>query len=505
MNLLDNASFSIASYSVHSEILEKMVGNGCVENLCVDAGGLRAPKREGASKEILRNLRIPSKTLHAKILLKEVLGEDPEIWLWTGSLRKATFETQNILTAFPLKDDSKKSNLKILKKWFKNPEYNLIFQSDGVSITEIRSQSTETLWKSLKESLERTTRGMFKNFYGISPWGSSEFVREIRKEFFSSIHLYSRNEANNRQMWLDCADKLNEHIFIAHENGAFPHLKCMFVTDDRNRLVWSCICSANFTKAALFNKQNSNVEYALLFEGAYSNKKIVTLFDFLINDYIDSKNKKWQKRKVEYDRCKISDMDDSVESLNEECGDFDNFKRRELCRKILPYLMKPEIQEMLDSYIEVKTWFSKKFGGNEYWIRVVSADDITFHLLIREKQYEEYDIDVPRILDNNPPVSKSEVDLLIETLTSFNADGETSKIRRKEFADENNDLIIEKSFVNVRFLAKRFIDEKGNINKDEVEFAYTCLQKLENVDLQDEQKKFYSIWMPIIKKLRNSV
>lgn len=520
-------NYWIASYSVHSEILEKIVGeDGEVQRLCVDCGGLRSPRHATQSETLLRNYTSPKKTLHAKVLLKKKRECPTELWLWTGNIRKATFEAQNVLLSFPLLERKAKTIENELFSWFENPETSIVFKSDGMSITELNLQKNDTLWEDLKESMKsvKDSYGYDKRFkfYAISPWGGSRIVNEIIKCGFSSISLYSRYETDRRDLWIDQVLVREEYFatpsserWVANERAAFPHMKCMFMTEvsgKRETLVWSYIGSANFTKKALFNKGNdSNVEHAVLFEGESANKRLHSLFNCLTKDLCGTY---WKSRKTDFGPSKtIDDSEDEKKSETDLEDPFENFERRDFCRIIEPKLLKKSNQKKLDTHYDDPNWFTLV----ECRIRVLSIELGCYHLLAKKSgRSAEYEIDVPRTLDVPLPLTQREVAGIIEDISSF--DGSVEKLKNKkgksgirkpskEKFESDDDIAFFQKTQNVRFIARKFFDSQGNVKADEVRKAYLMFKRIEPVKdrFNVENAKFYAIWYPLVEKMMERI
>jgi len=527
MPSVNKENYWIASYSVHAEILEKVVGkDGEVQKLCVDCGGLRAPRGSTQSNTLLRNYESPEKTLHAKVLLKKKKGAPSEVWLWTGNIRKATFEAQNVLLSFPLLERKAKSIERTLLDWFENPETSLVFKSDGNSITDLNLQKNETLWEDLKESLKSVKDpygfGQRFKFYAISPWGGTKVVSEILRCGFSSVSLYSRHETDSRELWIDQALVREEYFatpsserWVAKENAAFPHMKCMFMTEvsgKREILVWSYIGSANFTKRALFNKGNdSNIEHAVLFEGKEANKPLNALYNCLTKDLC---NKYWKPRKTDFGPR--GSIDDGEKERRDEADleeSFENFERRDFCRSIEPKLRKKSNQEKLDAHYDDPNWFT--LVGCR--IRVLSIEPSCYHLLIKKNgRSAEFEVDIPRTLNKELPLTQREVAKIIEDLSFFDGStgksgkgtkrGVAKKPRKTKIEDEIDVSLFPKTH-NVRFIARKFFDGQGNIKFDEVEKACSLFERIERVKdkLNEENKRFCAIWYPLVKRLKEGI
>lgn len=518
----DKEEYWIAAYSVHSEILEKIVGeNGEVKRLCVDCGGLRAPRDAIRSNTLLRNYVAPEKTLHAKVLLKKQKNNPTEVWLWTGNIRKATFEAQNILMSFQLRDENTKSIEKKLLDWFDCPETSLIFKSDGECITGLDLQKDECLWDEIEASF-KAVQATYENghhfvFYAISPWGGTEIVKRILRNGFSKVNLYTSYDTDERSSWID--QVLNQEYYVssrwmAKENVPFPHMKCMFMTElvgDRENLVWSYIGSANFTNKGMLNKSEfANIEHVVLFEGKKACNSLRVLFKFLTRDLC---GKYWKRRLSNFHPTIIDDDEKAKKGEGDYGENYENFERRDFCKTIINNLLKTHNQKKLDSHCDDPKWFTLA----KCHLRVISIELGCYHLLAKKNGKSPiYEIDVPRILETEPPLTQREVARMIEDISYF--DGYTGKSvkekkEEKKLSKKKNDLIIDDGealslkMQNVRFIAQKFLDVQGNIKVDEVKKTFEKFKHIETVKdkLSLENQRFYAIWYPLLKNLMEGI
>lgn len=513
--MLKKNKYWIASYSAHADILQRIVGeNGNIEKLCVDCGGLRAPRGAKYRQGLLKNLVLPSRTLHAKILLKESDCKKYEIWLWTGNMRKATFESQNILLSFPIQKSIDK-----LKKWFAEPKDNLIFKTDGEYITDFFMQTESNLWSELENSIKKYVgENLYDcNLYAISPWGSAAFVNSVIELGFNEINLYSRYEDDCIPMWIDsfCSNRATKG-WTANKSGIFPHMKCMFITKiDKNgqeTLVWTYIGSANFTKKAMFDKgKNSNIEHALLFEEKKDNRCLNELFKSLTYCYSDSKEKGWMKRTLKTSLFKDGKYDESEDSLADERDVYENIEnneRRKFCQEMLPILSQKSVQKRLDAFYKIKhkkpnEWYKLSWYKKIYEIKINSIDDC-YHVMARiSKESPIYDMDVPRIIEDDVPLNVTDAENLLNGLLVYANLNTNANERKKE---NPNDIEFKQniSSLNVRFLAKNFFDNKGNLKKRNVENVYNSLKKIDAISekLDESYRIMYNVWWNMIKTLK---
>ena len=503
----------IATYSAHTDILKRLIGaDGEIVKLCVDGGGLRAPK---GAFSLAKKVIVPKETLHAKILLKECGKKTPLVWLWTGNMRKATFESQNILLSLRL---TKGGN--ILKPWFSKPKRSLIFKSNGNSIIKIFSQreKMENLWGELKSSILGTVGQDLTNckLYAFSPWGSKKFVDSvfnIGEKRFSEINLYTRFEEKTESIWIDYDPTLkskNEQECVinrmtAEKSGVFPHMKCMINTK-KDKLIWTYIGSANFTEKAMFKKTHSNIEYALLFEGLpYQTDELKKLFKYLTKIYVDSNGKGWKERKP--NNSNYVSVDDEDKALKDE-QDFNESLvddgYRDFCKKIYPLLESEKIQKGMDAHYKrkgEKNWDEWLLISNSYKIKINSIDNY-YHILAKENTKKKknfiYEIDVPRNIKDKPPINSDMAKEMLKELVLVSSP--QSKGKGEQNKEDSN--YFSTNHINVRFLAQKYFDSNGNIKKEEVEKTYNKLKKLQDVNINDPYKTMIAIWTNLIKVLR---
>lgn len=497
----------IATYSAHTDILKQIIGDqGEIVKLCVDNGGLRAAR---GAFSLANKIKYPkSRTLHAKILLKENGSQKPCIWLWTGNIRAATFESQNILLSLPL--DKKKKSLKTLKSWFSELDASLIFRSNGISITDVFKQRTRNLWGEIERSISNTLKTNDSTdckLYAISPWGSAKFIQTIFGKKFSEINLYTRYEDKTEPLWIDFNPSSDNNEIIvnrmtANKSGIFPHMKCMFITK-KDKLVWTYIGSANFTKKAMFDGNNtSNIEYALLFEGEnFQKKELKNLFKNLTEEYKDSNGKGWRKRK-QIREINDAEGDESNQSLryeqdfNESITD-DGY--RTFFRKIYPILKLKKNQKKMDKHYREygkKDWL--ELDGGKFKIKIDSIDNY-YHILAKEnKKNLVYEIDFERSIEEEVPIDSEYAQSILNSLTSSTQPkGKGSKGHGEiEFSSEK--------FINIRFIAKQYIDKKGKIRCKEVNETYDKLKKIQKANLTGSTKTMNSIWWNMIKALQET-
>lgn len=496
-----NRDLYITTYSAHATILEKLSKrlNAKIKKLYVSYGGRKAPKGSYDRKNFANLFSgyeaSPSKiTLHAKVILND-FGKNSSIWIWTGNLRKSTNSSQNLLLSLPISYKWKKY---ILDNWFNGlPKKHLVVNvgKDGIS-----SVYTATI---LYDEMERCIKSLNEaklKAYIFSPWGSSEFLSRLSVlGNITEINVYTRNALNS--CWIDYRDK-NEKIkkrFMAKELTPFPHSKCLFLTNDRDDVIWAYIGSANFTKTAMFQK--NNVECAAFFKGSDACNLIQDKFNEL-------KSKKlWNKHQCE----KNGDYDDSRISYEDNLSysEFDSkkgFERKNLIGDAEKYFSDKKIQKKLEKEYE-------KYKGGElqfdnFKFRITSIDDY-YHLLVaRKKKTDWVEVDVERKVKGALPRSILDVSNDITGLFNLLTWG---KINNKEPNDtdgfEQDFLPPKKNKANEKksdFMNIRFPIEK--IMKDSKLKKEVCSQaeKLKNINknnLSESSKKLLSYWLPLIERL----
>ena len=513
----------IASYSIHAQILDNILSesNGEVHQLWVNAGGLRAPRMKYKNLGMLKNTHFSEKTLHAKVVLREFEKKSPEIWLWTGNFRKATFESQNILLSFPINNDLGK-----LKRWYSNPSNSILFYSNGKTISKIDFVKEEKcLWDYFVACMKRCVeKNAEYKLYAIAPWGSTRFVKDISElDFLTDAYFYTRGEEPLVDLWVEAAGY--GHAFVPRKKW-FPHLKCMFLTMN-GKLVWSYIGSANFTCAAMFNKgKSANVEHALFFEGESANEQNKGLLDYLTDARTEKKDCLWMRRQIKRNAvnptyAQIDESDQEKEEENdwqEALADFGNFNNIVFWQKYINLLMDKDIQKELDdAYRNGQEWHGRIKGKHStVVVKILFVDAVCFHVVAYEssKKSELYERDIPRLIGDELPVSSTDACFEIDNL--FSEKGHTlTKPAEDEPPQPPHE---EKKFmgkdINVRFQIKNFYKkEKGKMILD-VDLLNSVYEKLDKIcKLRDSGKlilnepynKFLSIWLPIVRKMKANV
>ena len=527
----------IASYSVHAQVLDNLLSesNGIVRKLCVNAAGLRAPRMVYRNSDMLKKTFFPERTLHAKVLLRK-RSDFSEVWLWTGNLRKATYDSQNILLSLPIGNPY----VSQLENWFKAPSCNLAFYSDGKQITDFKPLENEKcLWCYIKDSMCRIVNNDDDyRLYAFSPWGSATFIKNVSElDFLLDCKFYTRNEDENVHLWVDKAE--NGHAFVPRRKW-FPHFKCMFLTKIKRNpktneeisetLVWTYIGSANFTYAAMFNKgKSANIEHALFFEGANANKENIKLYEYLTDAKNDESSKcLWKKRKTfgkESLKIEKDDFDESSQEKDEEndwqesLSNFDNFDSISFWQKYINILMDENVQSKLDEAYQNNTdWIGGAIGRRPgISVKVLSVDNLCFHVLAHENTRKPsglYERDIPRIIDDDLPLSCDDACAEIDDLFKGESfDKKINGLRVDEFP-ESVDESSSSPNINVRFQPGLFYKKvkNGRLELDRA-LLNRVFDKLDNIKkrcdkgiltLKSPYDIFLSIWYPMVKKLRRN-
>lgn len=513
----------IASYSVHAQILDNILSasNGKVHKLWVNAGGLRAPRMRYENSGMLKNTCFSEKTLHAKVVLREFEKKLPEIWLWTGNFRKATFESQNILFSFPIHNDLEK-----LKKWYSNPSNSILFYSNGKTISKIDiAKEEKCLWDYFVDSMKRCVKKNVEyKLHAIAPWGSTKFVKEVLGlDFQADAYFYTRGEEPIVDLWVESADY--GHAFVPRKKW-FPHLKCMFLTMN-GKIVWSYIGSANFTCAAMFNKGKfANVEHALFYEGESANRQNQELFDYLTDVEIEKKDCLWKRRHI---KDKTSDsayaqIDESVHEKEEEndwqetLADFGNFNNIVFWRKYINLLMDKNVQKKLDeAYRKGQEWCGRVKGKHStVVVKILSVDAVCYHVIAYEsnKKSELHERDIPRLVGDELPISSADACFEIDNLFSEKGHTLTKPAEDKPPQPPHEEKKLMGKAINVRFKIKNFYKkEKGKMIPD-IDLLNSVYKKLDKIRklrdsgklvLKEPYKQYLSIWLPMVRKMKADV
>ena len=518
-----DTKYWIASYSVHAQILDNILSasNGKVHKLWVNAGGLRAPRMRYENSGMLKNTCFSEKTLHAKVVLREFEKKLPEIWLWTGNFRKATFESQNILLSFPIHNDLEK-----IKKWYSNPSNSILFYSNGKTISKIDIVKEEKcLWDYFLASMKRCVKKDAEyKLHAIAPWGSTRFVKEVlRLDFQTDAYFYTRGEEPLVDLWVETAGY--GRAFVPRKKW-FPHLKCMFLTMN-GKLVWSYIGSANFTCAAMFNKgKSANVEHALFFEGESANEQNKGLLDYLTDARTEKKDCLWMRRQIKRNPvnpmyAQIDESDREKEEENdwqEALADFGNFNNIAFWQKYINLLMDKDIQKELDdAYRNGQEWHGRIKGRHStVVVKILFVDAVCFHVVAYEssKKSELYERDIPRLIGDELPVSSTDACFEIDNLFSEKGHTLTKPAEDEPPQPPHEEKKLMGKDINVRFQIKNFYKkEKGKMILD-VDLLNSVHEKLDKIcKLRDSGKlilnepynKFLSIWLPIVRKMKANV
>ncbi|WP_407456510.1 hypothetical protein [Fibrobacter sp.] len=477
--------FYIATYSAHCSLLNEIAKKGDIKKIYVDAGGMSVPYSLKDMDYLECFTPCTKKTLHAKIVLEKNVNSN-FVWLWTGNLRKATFESQNILMYLPIS----KGHLKTLEnEWFgKVPENHIVFTTDGDKITNaeiLPKDNKKNIWGALEESVNACTDpGEITDIYAFSPWGSKEFVKK-GLDFFSEakIHLYTRAEDAKNPLWVDYTPKKNkDRVLRFVSKKEFPHYKCIFALS-KKKIVWCYIGSANFTQSAFFS--NKNVEYALFFEKI--NDAIKELFNFISNEVNWCKRKPLSGNEQEYD--------EDGRQYNNEYAVNENFEERRISKAFQSYYTTKKSQKELDDAYAKDTVLSRKFCLDEskkekkYRFKVLYVGKYIYKILILDSGYC---ISISRTIKQDYPLNASDENRIFDDLKK-DFDG-TGKPLSKE--KKGKQLVHNR---NLRFPIKYAMDPA---NKETIKRWFQSLSKIKEKDIRDEDNlKMYKIWFPLLKKI----
>ena len=483
----------IATYSAHATILEKLATNlnAEIKKLYISYGGFKAPKGSydrGNHKKLFAGYQPSKKILHAKVILND-FGKKSSIWIWTGNLRKSTNTSQNILLSLPISSKNKKRVI----QWFSNlPEEHLIVNVDKNGVESIETASR--LFKYLKESIIALKEERL-NAYVFSPWGSSKFLKELSSPSLKNIkeiNVYTRNVLNN--CWVDYKNEKIKKRFIAKELTPFPHMKCLFLANDSDEVVWTYIGSANFTEAAMF--ENENVECAAIFKDSMACEQIRDIFKEL------KAARLWEKREDgksgNYDDSDNLDEDDWVGStLSSTKG----FEQRCLIREAEVYFSKENIQRKLEKKYAAYKGDKKPFSSGKFKFKITSIDEY-YHLLVCKKN-DWVEVDVERKIKGVPPESILEASAGVTQLFNLVVFGtsEPDNSPKSKNSDENDGNIDKKStFINIRFPIEKIV--KNLKLKKKIFEQAERIKKSNMKNLPESDRKLLSNWLPLIEHLK---
>lgn len=489
---MSNAKLSLATYSAHDSVLSILNEKAEIEKLFVNAGGLRVPPGINSNKSYLKKYAfVKDKTLHAKVCFLSDGANVNEVWLWTGNLRKSTFESQNILMSFPIK----KNCLEGIQGWFSSGcKQHIVFKSDGNQIIDVFS-SPKKMWEILKDSLKnvmdqidcKDEKDVCMHVHVFSPWGSKKVVKEIKSIINGALFsLYTQDVKDVENSWVDCSEK--DQRYIAASNAKFPHFKCLFIFRGED-LIWSYVGSANFTESAMLGKKN--IEHALFLEGEENNKEQKELFNEL-------KSLGWKQRAVAIKN------DEKKETLIEELEyeskyDPQSFIELEIANKVLSDFSSVKEQKRLEEA------YLKKNGkgilieskSKVYKIRVLALEMDQIYVRVYPKGKLVFELSIPRKGNSIPNVTPEDISARFDELESIakgdeNGTGGGGGGTKK---GNGND-----SFLNVRF-PMEFYKGDGVKKRDARKKAYKIICDLQRQKLDRTQKLKLNIWRPLLEKL----
>ena len=491
---MSNAKLSLATYSAHESILNVLNQKCAIKRLFVNAGGLRVPLGIRSDKPYLSKYYfVKGKTLHAKVAFFSEGNKKDIVWLWTGNLRKSTFESQNILMSFPIE-----KNVSRLDEWFtKGCQQHIVFKSDGKKIIEISNLNKvkPTMWGNFKESLSCVmSEKDWKeeddiHVYIFSPWGAKKVVKEIR-DFLGQAHLslYTQAAADDENLWLDCCEE--DERYVASSEAKFPHFKCMFVCIGEE-LVWSYVGSANFTQSAMLGQKN--VEHALFFEGTPHNKEQRILLEQL-------KELGWLPRisEIKPDEKK---EDPNVEQKYESRYDPQSFIEQDTANKVLAEFSTKKKQKKLEASYTMNKGKGAKVESKDkkYELKVIALEREQIYVRVYPKNSLTFELSIPRIdVETAPVMTQADVSAKFDELDSIafgngnggcGGGGGPKKGDGKKYKP-----------MNVRF-PMEFYKGDSEAAKEARSRALKIIGELQNQKLEKSQKLKLAIWSPLLKML----
>ena len=489
---MSKVRLSIATYSAHDSILRVLNKKAEIEKLFVNAGGLRVPPGINAEKPYLKKYQyVKGKTLHAKVNFFSDGADKNEVWLWTGNLRKSTFESQNVLMSFPVT----KNGLAGIRDWF-SPKcqctQHIVLKSDGNKIINA-FPSPGNMWVAFKESLEcvmKQEEWMDENdvkVYIFSPWGAKNVVKKIRSFFKEAkFSLYTQNVGKEENSWVDCCEE--DDRYIAGKDKKFPHFKCMFVFRGTD-LVWSYVGSANFTKSAML--ETKNVEHALFFEGGKHNKEQKNLFKVL-------KNMGWKLRTAPIKNGEAEET--RVEELEYELKyDPQCFIELQIANKVLSDFSSRRSQKRLEeSYLKEEgkgDLIEPKSKAYKIKVLALEMEQIYVKVFPKGKEKLEFELSIPRKSGQLPKVTSADISAKFDELERI-ASGDGNGVGGGGGGAKKEKEKI--TFLNVRFPMEFY---SGKEKKDARKKAFKIINDLKEQDLDETQKLKLDIWFPLLEKL----
>lgn len=497
IKIIDQADdYYIATYSAHASIIENIIGQkGNPRFIAVDGGGLVAHFGTYGRGGLFRNYSpVRNKTLHAKAIF---LSSKCKLWLSTGNLRKHS-RTNEINVQFVT--DIPESLRLSVENWFKRgiqTGNHLIVDLDKDRVNKICS-SSDNMWTHLQQRIKKLQGSAF-NVYAFSPWGSSQFIKELKLLLgpkLKRFNIFTRHTTDNESCWADsnyAVSSESSGVYMIKKGKPFPHLKCLFITASETasseKLVFCYIGSANLTKTALFTR--NNIEHACFFKNPSSSGPARKLFMQLTRSRI------WESRPhIIKKGIKTEDPDFG------ECDfyDSDNFEERAFKKKLLTLFNQPKRQRWLLQIYQNGNFNRLKQPACEVRVDKISQD--FFHLEARRNTKELLFIDVSRIDRKPPPMNDSDVFNLLGRFYHLEKYGasESDEIQ----PESTNSKKVKKNtyeFKNFRFPIEKFINNHDLIHdKKKILFEFNRLDQLKKNELLSNEKA-YSIWSTLIDLL----
>lgn len=473
----------IATYSAYASILESLAKDGVIKKLLVDAGGLKMPSGSFSEPNLFDNYSaVTDKILHAKIILKDY-GKNAVASLWTGNLRQSTIDDTNLFFNLNISKKWKKE----LIKWFNSDKKrkSLFFYADklGRNVETILPLPPKVyFWNELSKSMP--SKEKIQHIYAFSPWGCHKLIDALLEKT-NNISLYTRQKG----LWTDYVFSKNNveaEVYKANENAPFPHFKAIFVTDKKEKLIWSYVGSANFTEAAMF--KDKNIEYGLIFRSKECNKSITDLFYRLKDEKFG-----WELiRHPETHSNKKSDED--YDDYNEYCN-VKNFQERKMAHRLL------SDERFTESFLE-KIYSNEKTPNIKgFQIAVDDADNYRFHLVIKGKDGLPWEMYVPRI------ATKSHVIFSDVKIEKYFADilkkPKNKGVKPGERGDHHDTSPKKTNDNNILIRMNDLMTNKGYLTK--VKNALDNLEKgresIKNKKKYEHILKLLDVWKPVVDRL----
>lgn len=483
-------NYYVSTYSAHASLLAKLAGSkqSEIKKICVSYGGLKVPKgsfNECNWKSIFKNLVESKQVLHAKIILKQNAPKN-ELWLWTGNLRSCTKKSQNILISLKIN----KALAGDIKSWFEEgPNKHLVLTKSNTSKIAAKPFAGAMV-NILSERIKILNRNDCNETYIFSPWGSSEVLEKLLKcDQVKNVNIYTRFALG--KMWLDYNSKKIISRNIANEKEAFPHSKCMFITNAKGNIIWAYIGSANFTTQAMKKSINekSNIEYALIVDGEDACKQLTPILEGL------KKTKLWKKRpRIGKGSNHINDGE-NVELGLEETGDADssnNFKTREIIKECSKLINK-EQEQIFDEIYKKGDLGEHTFKKDKNYLFKVMGVGVFFHLLVQKKNMEWIEMPYKRTIVDKIPYGCVEADQSVENIfKALSKAGNSNNSSKKKTKGPKLDLSIHER--NLRFPYEKLKNKKI---RSIIESELIKMEK-NRMSISDNCRKLVDLWLPMI-------